>query len=74
MVGLFTACPSCAGFFMLTMLGLGGAVGLALTLSSLQAAFIAMGFPILVMTPILTSRRIPLNGKCLLKFEPSPSN
>jgi len=66
-VGLFTACPSCAGFFLLTMLGLTGAVGLTLNLSSLQGAFIAVGLPILLITPILTSRRIPSYGECSIK-------
>jgi hypothetical protein len=66
-IGLFTACPSCAGFFLLTMLGLTGAVGLALTLSSLQGAFIGVGLPILLITPILTSRRIPFRGECFVK-------
>lgn len=56
LVGLFTVCPSCAGFFFLAILGLGGAVGLVLTLSSLQAVFIATGIPILMVTPILASR------------------
>ncbi len=57
-IGLFTACPTCAGFFLLTMLGLSGAVSLALTLASLQGVFILAGIPILVATPLLTSRRI----------------
>ena len=70
-VGLFTACPSCAGFFLLTMLGLTGAVGLALTISSLQTVFIAIGLPILLITPILTSRRMSINGKCFVKLEHS---
>jgi len=66
-VGLFTACPSCAGFFLLTMLGLTGAIGLALTLASLQGAFIGVGLPILLVTPILTSRRIPSSQECFIR-------
>ncbi len=66
-VGLFTACPSCAGFFLITMLGVTGAIGLALTLASLQSAFIGIGLPILLMTPILTSRRIPSSQECFIK-------
>lgn len=60
-VGLFTACPTCAGFFLLTMLGLSGAVTFAVTLSSLQAVFIAVGLPLLLVAPVLTARKIP-NG------------
>jgi len=58
-VALFTACPTCAGFFLLTMLGLTGAVTFALTLSSLQSLFIAIGLPLLLIAPIATARRIP---------------
>jgi len=58
-VALFTACPTCAGFFLLTMLGLTGAVGFALTLSSLQSLFIAIGLPLLMIAPIVTARRVP---------------
>ena len=66
-VGLFTVCPTCAGFFLLATAGLTGAASLALTLSSLQAIFIAIGIPILAITPILTSRRICLTEELLGK-------
>ena len=55
-IGLFTFCPTCAGLFFLATIGLGGAVGLALTLSSLQTVFIGIGIPILAITPMLTLR------------------
>ena len=61
-VGLFTACPTCAGFFLLTMLGLSGAVSLALTLASLQGLFILAGIPMLVVAPLLTIRKIGNGG------------
>ncbi len=61
-VGLFTACPTCAGFFFLTTIGLTGAVSAALTLASLQALFIAIGIPLLVLTPLLTSRRMKIGS------------
>jgi hypothetical protein len=64
MIGLFTVCPSCAGFFLLAVLGLGGAVSLTLTLSSLQALFIGVGIPILAVTPVLMTRRIPISNAC----------
>jgi hypothetical protein len=70
-VGLFTACPSCAGFFLLAVLGLAGAVGLTITLSSLQGAFIAAGLPILLITPILTSRQISSYRECSIKLRDS---
>ncbi len=63
-VGLFTVCPTCAGFFLLTTLGLDAAATLALTLSSAQTLFIAVGIPILLVSPFLTSRRISNNAAC----------
>lgn len=60
-VALFSACPTCAGFFLLSVLGLAAAVPLALTLASLQALFVLAGFPILVITPILSARRASSN-------------
>jgi hypothetical protein len=66
-VGLFTACPSCAGFFTLAILGLTGAVGLALTLSSYQTLFILVGLPVLLLTPILASRHVASDPACLAK-------
>lgn len=58
-VGLFTACPTCAGFLFLTMLGLAGAVTFAIALSSLQVVFTAVGLPMLLLTPIMTARKFP---------------
>ena len=58
-VGLFSVCPTCAGFFLLTMLGLAGAVTFALTLVSLQVVFLAVGLPLLLLTPIITARKVP---------------
>jgi len=58
-VGLLSVCPTCAGFFLLTMLGLAGAVTFALTLSSLQVVFLAVGLPLLLLTPIITAWRVP---------------
>jgi hypothetical protein len=58
-VGLFTACPTCAGFFFLTMLGLAGAVTFSLVQSSLQIVSTGIGLSMLSITPIMTARRIP---------------
>jgi len=58
-VGLFGVCPTCAGFFLLTILGLAGAVTFALTLSSLQVVFLAVGLPLLLLTPITTAWKVP---------------
>ena len=58
-VGVFSACPTCAGFFFLTMLGLAGAVTFAITLSSLQLVFASVGLPLLLLTPTLAARKMP---------------
>lgn len=56
-VTLFTACPTCAGFFLLTMLGLSSAIPFALTVASLQGLFILSGFPLLLLAPLLAARQ-----------------
>jgi hypothetical protein len=57
-VGLFTACPTCAGFFLASTLGGFGATTLALGLAPFQALFIATAIPVLVIAPVLTARSI----------------
>jgi hypothetical protein len=66
-IGLFTVCPTCAGFFFLTMIGLGGALTIALALSSLQTTFIAIGVPILMLMPYLSLRGLLASEACSLK-------
>lgn len=60
-VALFTACPTCAGFFFLSVLGFSSAVTAALTLASLQGIFVLVGFPILVIATALNVRQIDLS-------------
>lgn len=57
-VALFSACPTCAGFFLLAMLGLSSAIPFALTIASLQGLFILSGFPLLILAPLLAARQI----------------
>ena len=57
-VALFSACPTCAGFFLLAMLGISSAIPFALTVASLQGLFILSGFPLLVLAPFLAARRV----------------
>lgn len=63
-IGLFTVCPACSGFLLVSLLGLGGSVALTPALSSLQTVFISVGIPILLVTPILTSRGISSRQSC----------
>ena len=62
--GLFTVCPSCAGFFLMTIIGLGGAVSLALTVASLQSVFVIAGIPILVISPMISLRVMARQEAC----------
>ena len=67
-VGVFSACPTCAGFFFLTMLGLTGAVTFAITLSSLQMVFASIGLPLLLLTPTLAARKMPKDWTMSCRF------
>ncbi len=57
-VGLFTACPTCAGFFLAESVGGMGATTLAVALAPYQAVFIAVSIPLLLATPLVFARRI----------------
>jgi hypothetical protein len=57
-VGLFTACPTCAGFFLAESLGGIGATTLAVALAPYQAAFIAVSVPLLVLMPFFFAMRV----------------
>lgn len=57
-IGLFTACPTCAGFLFLEAVGVSSAASLSLTLASLQGIFVLIGIPILVLALVLSSRQV----------------
>ncbi len=67
-VGLFTACPTCAGFFLLSMLGLSSGVSFALAFSSTQGVFVAAGFLLLLLTPLITAKRLGNDGRALCRL------
>lgn len=67
-VGLFTACPTCAGFFLLSMLGLASGLSFALAFSSIQGVFVAAGLLLLLLTPLITARRLGNEGKALCRL------
>lgn len=58
-LGLFTACPTCAGLFLMSVLGVTST--LVLTVGSLQGVFLLTGISSLVIAPIVSSRQI-VNG------------
>ncbi len=57
-VGLFTACPTCAGFFLAESIGGIGATTLAVALAPYQAFFIAVSIPLLLLMPFLFAMRV----------------
>lgn len=59
-VGLFTACPTCAGLFMLSSLGLSTVA--VVSLQPFQEALIVIGLLALAISPLLTSRYLKMAG------------
>ena len=57
-VGLFTACPTCAGLFLAESVGGIGATSLAVVLAPYQTLFIAISVPLLVVTPFFFALRV----------------
>ncbi len=54
-VGLFTACPTCAGYFLASAFGSIGAASLAVALAPYQLAFVLFSIPVLLVSPLLTA-------------------
>jgi hypothetical protein len=65
-IGLFAACPTCAGFFLLTVIGLTGAESLAFSLASFQGIYAGTGILILILAPVLASNRVSRQPACPL--------
>ena len=61
-VGLFTACPTCAGFFLAESIGGLGATTLAVALAPYQALFIAVSIPLLIVMPFFFATRVRKSG------------
>jgi hypothetical protein len=61
-VGLFTACPTCAGFFLAESIGGVGATAFAVALAPYQALFIAVSIPLLVVMPFFFAMRVKKTG------------
>ncbi|MDA4117733.1 MAG: hypothetical protein OK455_05255 [Thaumarchaeota archaeon] len=57
-VGLFTACPTCAGLFLAESVGGIGATSLAVVLAPYQTLFIAVSIPLLAVMPFFFATRV----------------
>jgi hypothetical protein len=53
-VGLFTACPTCAGIFLASALG-GFGTTLAVVLAPFQLLFVGITLPVLIAGPVFTA-------------------
>ena len=52
LVGLFTGCPTCAGFFLAGAVGGLGATSLAIALAPYQVLFVVVSIPLLAASPL----------------------
>lgn len=67
-VGLFTACPTCAGLFLLSSVGVSSTLTATLALGSLQTVLAATSLPLLVVTLVLSSRKV--RASCSVSLSP----
>lgn len=65
-VGLFAACPTCAGLAILTAVGGTGSLSLAFFLGPFQNLLVSVSLPMLILAPIITARslRVGLGQDC----------
>ncbi len=70
LIGLFTACPTCGGLFVLTMLGLGGAITFSVASAAFQGILVVTGIPTLLVAPVVTSRVVSRNQACAVNRTP----
>ena len=69
-IGLFIACPTCAGTFLSVFIGTASGIALSIALTQLQTAFIAISIPVLLATPIIMARKLRNpDGSC--KIDPT---
>jgi len=63
LVGLFTGCPTCAGFFLAGAVGGLGATSLAIALAPYQVLFVLVSIPLLAASPLF----IEMNARRALR-------
>lgn len=69
-VGLFIACPTCAGTFLSIFIGTASGIALSIALTQMQTLFIAISIPILLITPYIMARKLQnTDGSC--KIDPT---
>ena len=69
-VGLFVACPTCAGSFLSIFIGTASGIALSIALTQMQTLFIAISIPVLFVTPYIMAKKLQnVDGSC--KINPS---
>ena len=63
LTGLFTGCPTCAGYFLASAVGGLGATSLAIALAPYQVLFVVVSIPLLALSPLF----IAFNGRRALR-------
>jgi hypothetical protein len=64
-VGLFIACPTCAGTFLSIFIGTASGIALSIALTQMQTLFIAISIPILLITPYIMAKKLQnADGSC----------
>ena len=71
-IGLFTACPTCAGLFLAGSFGAAGAT-LAIALAPYQVFFIAVTLPVLIVGPVLTAVSVRRSYEASCRVPPLPA-
>jgi hypothetical protein len=68
-VGLFTACPTCAGLFLASSIG-GIGTTLAVTLAPYQLLFVAVSLPVLLLSPVVTAFSVKRSYEASCRLPP----
>jgi hypothetical protein len=64
-VGLFIACPTCAGSFLSIFIGTASGIALSIALTQMQTLFIAISIPVLLITPYIMAKKLQnADGSC----------
>ncbi len=71
-VGLFTACPTCAGLFLASSIG-GIGTTLAIALAPYQLLFVAVTIPVLLVGPFLTALTVKRSYEASCRVPGAPA-
>ena len=64
-IGLFIACPTCAGSFLSIFIGTASGIALSIALAQMQTLFIAISIPVLLVTPYIMAKKLRnSDGSC----------